>query len=99
VAALELRVVGPLEIARGGETVPVTAPKQRALLSLLLLRPNEPVAQDELIEALRGGTAPRTARAALHRPVDGGGRDNPGVRDDDGGRQDRRRRSPHRDLP
>jgi hypothetical protein len=52
VAGLEFRVLGSLEVARDNELVPVTAPKQRALLSLPLLRANEPVSHEALSEAL-----------------------------------------------
>jgi DNA-binding SARP family transcriptional activator len=69
VAALEFRVLGALEVWRDGELVSVSAPKQRALLSLLLLRANEPVAQDELIDRLWDGDVPRTARASLQNQI------------------------------
>ncbi len=68
-AALEFRVLGPLEVRRDGEVVPIPAPKQRALLGVLLLHANEPVAQEELIELLWGDDAPRTARASLQNQI------------------------------
>ena len=49
--------------------VPIAAPKQRALLGLLLLHANEPVNQDELIDQLWGDPPPRTARASLQNQV------------------------------
>ena len=49
--------------------VPIAAPKQRALLGLLLLHANEPVSQDELIDQLWGDRAPPTARASLQNQV------------------------------
>ena len=70
-AALEFRVLGPLEVRRDGEVVAIPAPKQRALLGLLLLHANEPVAQEELIELLWGDFAPPTARASLQNQVHG----------------------------
>jgi DNA-binding SARP family transcriptional activator len=69
VSVLEFRVLGPLEVLRDGEIVHIPAPKQRALLGLLLLRANEPVAQEELIDQLWGEDAPRTARASLQNQV------------------------------
>jgi DNA-binding SARP family transcriptional activator len=69
VAVLEFRVLGPLEVRRDGEPVAISAPKQRALLGLLLLHAGEPVAQDMLIEQLWGEDAPPTARAALQNYV------------------------------
>ncbi len=71
VAALEFRVLGPLEVRREGELVPIRAPKQRALLGVLLLHANEPVAQEELIELLWGDDAPPSARASLQNQVHG----------------------------
>jgi DNA-binding SARP family transcriptional activator len=56
-------------VRRDGELVAVPAPKQRALLGLLLLHANEPVSQDELIDQLWGEHAPRTARASLQNLV------------------------------
>ena len=58
-ALLEFRVLGPLEVWRNGERVPIPAPKQRALLGLLLLRANAPVPQDELIDQLGESSRPR----------------------------------------
>ena len=67
--ALQFRVLGPLEVRRNGSPVPIAAPKQRALLGLLLLHANEPVSQDELIDQLWGDRAPPTARASLQNQV------------------------------
>jgi DNA-binding SARP family transcriptional activator len=69
VALLEFRVLGPLEVWRNGERVPIPAPRQRALLGLLLLRANTPVPQDELIDQLWGEQSPPTARASLQNQV------------------------------
>jgi DNA-binding SARP family transcriptional activator len=69
VTALEFRVLGPLEVRRDGEVVPISAPKQRVLLGFLLLHANEPVTQDELIDQLWGENAPPTARASLQNQV------------------------------
>ena len=67
--SLEFGVLGPLEVRRRGEPIGVTSPKQRTLLSLLLLRVNKPVSQSELIDALWDGEAPRTARAAFQNYI------------------------------
>jgi DNA-binding SARP family transcriptional activator len=71
VSALDFRVLGPLEVRRDGELVSIAAPKQRALLGLLLLRANEAISQDELIDQLWGEDAPPTARASLQNQVHG----------------------------
>ena len=68
-SALEFRVLGPLEVRRDGEVVPIPAPKQRALLGVLLLHANEPVAQSELIDLLWGDDPPPTARASLQNQI------------------------------
>ena len=65
----DFRVLGPLEVWREGELVVIPAPKQRALLGLLLLQANEPVHREELIDQLWGETAPRTARASLQNQI------------------------------
>src|SRR5262245_21627946 len=67
--ALEFRVLGPLEVRRDGEPVAIPAPRQRALLGFLLVRANEPVSQDELIDQLWGEDAPPNARASLQNQV------------------------------
>jgi DNA-binding SARP family transcriptional activator len=71
VPAIEFRVLGPLEVRRDGELVSIAAPKQRALLGLLLLRANQAIPQDELIDQLWGEDAPPTARASLQNQVHG----------------------------
>jgi DNA-binding SARP family transcriptional activator len=68
-AALDFRVLGPLEVRRDGQPIAIPAPRQRALLGLLLLHANEPVSQDELIDQLWGEDAPPTARASLQNQV------------------------------
>ncbi len=62
---IEFRVLGPLEVLARGEPVPLPAAKPRALLALLLLRANEIVSADTLIERLWGGRAPATAANTL----------------------------------
>ena len=48
--AMEFRVLGPLEIVSDGRHVSVDAPKQRALLAVLLIHANEVVSTDRLLE-------------------------------------------------
>jgi DNA-binding SARP family transcriptional activator/streptogramin lyase len=62
---LEFRILGPLEVVRGGQPLPLGSPKQRALLGLLLLHANEPVRRERLIEDLWGDAAPKTVNAVL----------------------------------
>ena len=43
---LEFRILGPLEVWRVGQLVSVAAPRQRAVLALLLLQANRMVPTD-----------------------------------------------------
>lgn len=65
----EYRVLGPLEVEDGGRLLELTGQRQRALLILLLLHPNEVVARDRLVDDLWGGSPPRHAVTALHNAV------------------------------
>jgi DNA-binding SARP family transcriptional activator len=49
---LEFGILGPLEVRRGGQLVPITAPRQRAVLTLLLLEANRVVPTDRLVDRL-----------------------------------------------
>lgn len=65
----ELRLLGPIEAASGGNPLPVGGPRQRALLAFLLLHANEVVTRDRLVDALWGERAPVTAANALQVAV------------------------------
>jgi YVTN family beta-propeller protein len=49
---LEFRILGPLEVRVDGATVQVGGPRQRALLTFLLLSANRVVSRDRLVEEL-----------------------------------------------
>jgi DNA-binding SARP family transcriptional activator len=66
---MEFRILGPLEVQRDGKTVRIAAPRQRALLALLLLRANDVVPLDELIDRLWDGEPPPSAKAVLQNTV------------------------------
>jgi DNA-binding SARP family transcriptional activator len=68
-AELEFRVLGPLEVLKGGRPVPLGGRRQRALLALLLLHANEPLSADRLITELWGDAAPETARKMVQNNV------------------------------
>ncbi|MGW6394655.1 BTAD domain-containing putative transcriptional regulator [Streptomyces sp. NPDC055103] len=53
----------------GGTPRRVGTPKARALLTVLLLRPNAPVSWDTVKTAIWGESVPATARASLHNHV------------------------------
>jgi DNA-binding SARP family transcriptional activator len=69
---LEFRLLGPLEVAddRGLE-IAVRSGQQRAVLALLLLRANELVPSERLVEELWGESPPRTANKMLQNQVSG----------------------------
>jgi DNA-binding SARP family transcriptional activator len=59
------RLLGALEAGAGGTTVELGAPKQRALLAILLLHVGEIVPVDRLIDLLWGDDPPRTAAHSI----------------------------------
>ena len=62
---MDFRILGPLEVWDGDSEVSLGGPKLRALLAVLLLRPNEVVPSDRLIDELWGADPPDRAGAAL----------------------------------
>jgi DNA-binding SARP family transcriptional activator len=58
---LEFRILGALEASDQGRALPLGAPKQRALLAVLLLHRREIVSTDRLIDELWSGRPPDTA--------------------------------------
>src|SRR6188472_4178138 len=66
---LEFRILGPLAAADDGAPIVLGAPKQRALLAILLLHRNEVVSTERLIDELWGERPPKTARKSLQLHV------------------------------
>jgi DNA-binding SARP family transcriptional activator len=62
-------LLGPLVVEGTAGTVPLTSRKGRLLLGALLLRANETVPTDGLLDALWGDAVPPTARASLQNHV------------------------------
>jgi DNA-binding SARP family transcriptional activator len=58
---VEFRILGPLEVVDAGASLSLGGARQRAVLALLLTRPNEVVSLDRLIDELWGNEPPRTA--------------------------------------
>ncbi len=69
VAAMEFRLLGPVEVIRGDRSVPLGGPRQRAVLAHLLLRANDIVPTDRLIDQIWGEEPPEAARNALQSYV------------------------------
>ena len=76
---MDFRILGPLEVHAGGELVPLPGAKPRAVLAMLLLHANRPVAAERIAQAIWGEDAPAGAantvqvhvsrlRKALGRP-------------------------------
>jgi YVTN family beta-propeller protein len=63
---VNFRILGPLEVEDGPQSVPLGGHQQRALLTLLLLRANEVVPVDEIIEGLWGAQPPPSATKSVH---------------------------------
>jgi DNA-binding SARP family transcriptional activator len=66
---LEFRILGPLEASLDGASVTVSGRLQRALLTLLLLRTNQVVSAERLIDEIWGEHPPRTASTSLQNTV------------------------------
>ena len=67
---MDFRLLGPLEVVGdGGLALSIGTGRQRALLALLLLRANELVPSDRLVEELWGESPPPTAQKMLHNQV------------------------------
>ena len=58
---MEFRILGPLEVRCDGRAIAVGGEKRRALLSVLLLHPNQPVGAERLAQALWGEDVPAEA--------------------------------------
>jgi YVTN family beta-propeller protein len=63
---LQFKLLGPLEAFEGGRSLDLGGSRQRALLTVLLLRRREVVTIDRLIDELWGERAPPTAAKTVH---------------------------------
>ncbi len=62
---IDYRILGPLEVSANGRVIEIGGPKLRALLVILLLRPNESVPRDVLVHELWGEQPPVGAQHSL----------------------------------
>ena len=60
--AIELRLLGPLEVSSGGDTVALGGPKPRALLAVLALDPGHVVSAASALDRSAWVNAPEFAR-------------------------------------
>ena len=66
---VQFRVLGPLEVDAGEGPIPLGGPKQRAVLANLLIRANQVVPADVLIDDVWGEETPEKARHILQTYV------------------------------
>jgi YVTN family beta-propeller protein len=66
---MDFRILGSLEVEDRGQSLPLGGHQQRALLALLLLRANNVVPVDEIIEHLWGAQPPSSATKNVHALV------------------------------
>lgn len=67
--SLEIRVLGPVEVLRAGEPVPLGGPRVRALLAYLVLHHTSAVPTERILTELWGPDAGEGARRSLHTQV------------------------------
>jgi DNA-binding SARP family transcriptional activator len=68
-AAMDFRILGPLEVDDDHGPVALGGARQRALLAILLLRRGEVVPAERLVEDLYGGRPPATAAKSLQAHI------------------------------
>ena len=66
---MQFRVLGPLEVDAGGGPIPLGGPKQRAVLAHLLVRANQLVPADTLVDEVWGEEPPEQARNMIQTYV------------------------------
>jgi predicted ATPase/DNA-binding SARP family transcriptional activator len=68
---MEFWILGPLEVRDGGRVLPLGGGKQRCLLGVLLLHPNEAVSSERLVDELWGAQPPGRAAKLVQGYVSG----------------------------
>jgi len=66
---MEFRILGPLDVAGESGSIRLGGPKQRAVLTILLLRANQVVPVERIVDDLYGGAVPPTAVAQVQDHV------------------------------
>ena len=61
---MEFRLLGPLEVCSDGELIVLAGPKQRAILTILLLDANQVVPRARLLAEVWGERAPGSGATA-----------------------------------
>lgn len=68
---MELRILGPLEIAAEGRLVKLGGPRERIVLAMLALRANRVTSVEQLVDAVWGEMPPSTARGQIQGCISG----------------------------
>lgn len=66
---MEFRVLGPVEVAAGGQTTSLGRGRRRTILAVLLAAGGDTATTDRLIDAVWGDAPPATARKSLQSHV------------------------------
>jgi DNA-binding SARP family transcriptional activator len=66
---MDFRILGPLDVLDEGRAVTLGGSRQRALLALLLLHPNETLSTDRLIDELWGERPPANAAKTVQMQI------------------------------
>jgi DNA-binding SARP family transcriptional activator/tetratricopeptide (TPR) repeat protein len=66
---VEFAVLGPLEVREGDRVIELGGQRQKLLLAALLLRTNQVVTSEALIDVIWGADPPETARKALQNSI------------------------------
>src|SRR5690349_18070169 len=66
---MDYRILGPLEAFDGERALSLGGTRQRSVLALLLLHPNEAVTRDVIIDRLWGEAPPATAAKVLQNCI------------------------------
>jgi DNA-binding SARP family transcriptional activator/WD40 repeat protein/tRNA A-37 threonylcarbamoyl transferase component Bud32 len=69
VSAMEIRVLGPIEVLDSGERLDLGGRKQKTVLAMLVANAGRPVSTDRLIDAAYGDEAPDGARRSVQTYV------------------------------
>jgi DNA-binding SARP family transcriptional activator len=68
-AAVEYRILGPLEVTLGGRPIRLGGKVQRSVLGVLLLHANEPISPERLVDTVWGAAPPPSAAHAVSEYV------------------------------
>src|SRR5690348_17499491 len=68
-STVEFKVLGPLEVTVGSESLELRGNRQQTVLAMLLLAAHCPVTMDRLLEAIYGENLPSTARSQVQNSI------------------------------